>query len=300
MKNKSNTDTKIVWTCDFCEKEFETKKESDKHELSCKQNPKNNEIVFRIKKPNSGTVFGWVSFFLFIYFIVYVVANANAQNNGLPIRDLLQPQKWFSSEDKTEIIIPTPTLIREITSTPKPKIQNTPKTENTGSQIDCIGPDGKHFKTTEAECKKFNESWGNKTGNNQTTLNNNQNSTGSNTDSSKVNCSYHNGEYNFDFGMLTASECLNKSDIYWKSKNVPIPTTISQQSPLPTRIIVDYYYCSTTVDTWCSLHTNDPSYNEKCNVDRTQYKCPGGGNPTIAGLVQGLDYIDDNQCVCVR
>lgn len=31
---------------------------------------------------------------------------------------------------------------------------------NNGSQIECIGPDGKHFNTTMEECKKLNESWG--------------------------------------------------------------------------------------------------------------------------------------------
>jgi hypothetical protein len=31
---------------------------------------------------------------------------------------------------------------------------------NNGNQVECIGPDGKHFNTTLEECKKFNESWG--------------------------------------------------------------------------------------------------------------------------------------------
>jgi len=35
MKNKL---FETVWTCDFCGKEFDTKKESDKHELNCKKN----------------------------------------------------------------------------------------------------------------------------------------------------------------------------------------------------------------------------------------------------------------------
>lgn len=34
MKNKLY---ETVWTCDYCKKEFDTKKESDKHELSCKK-----------------------------------------------------------------------------------------------------------------------------------------------------------------------------------------------------------------------------------------------------------------------
>ena len=43
---------KSVWTCDFCGKEFKTKKESDKHELSCGKNPqkrnKNKNIIIVI------------------------------------------------------------------------------------------------------------------------------------------------------------------------------------------------------------------------------------------------------------
>ena len=50
-----------VWTCDFCGEEFKTKKESDQHELICKKNPKNNEIIFRIKKPSGFLIFGFVS-----------------------------------------------------------------------------------------------------------------------------------------------------------------------------------------------------------------------------------------------
>lgn len=40
-KEKEN---KVVWTCDFCGNEFDTKKQSDKHELNCANNPKNKII----------------------------------------------------------------------------------------------------------------------------------------------------------------------------------------------------------------------------------------------------------------
>ena len=200
MKNKSKPKFATVWTCDFCGEEFSTKKESNKHELTCKKNPEKYKILLRFKKyliisviclivfftslyfggikngsfnenyslekdiallilissvvigtvffslmihsfnkfsvyknktkkPNSGTIFGWASLFIFIYFIIYVVANANAQNNSLPPKNLLQPQKWFSSEIKKEIT-PTPTHTIKITLTPtptlKPKVQVKP------------------------------------------------------------------------------------------------------------------------------------------------------------------------------
>jgi len=52
--------------------------------------------------------------------------------------------------------------------TPKPSAVSKPtqpKTTNTqnskGNQINCTGPDGKTFKTTQEECDNFNQAWGN-------------------------------------------------------------------------------------------------------------------------------------------
>lgn len=39
-----------VWSCDFCGEEFKTKKESDKHELICKKNPKNKKYNLSFKR----------------------------------------------------------------------------------------------------------------------------------------------------------------------------------------------------------------------------------------------------------
>jgi hypothetical protein len=38
MKNRKSKQYETVWTCDYCKKEFKTKKEADKHELKCKKN----------------------------------------------------------------------------------------------------------------------------------------------------------------------------------------------------------------------------------------------------------------------
>lgn len=50
-----------------------------------------------------------------------------------------------------------------LTSTPSP-IKKTTNINNTnsvqGNKIDCVGPDGKQFKTTMEECKSLNEKWG--------------------------------------------------------------------------------------------------------------------------------------------
>jgi hypothetical protein len=44
-KKINKKEYEVVWTCDFCGKEFKTKKESDKHELSCIQNP--NKLFYK-------------------------------------------------------------------------------------------------------------------------------------------------------------------------------------------------------------------------------------------------------------
>ena len=147
--NKKEYET--IWVCDYCGKEFKTKDESDEHELTCKKNQTKQNLF-------------WIFIvFLGIYFLTYFISNSYAQNNGLPIRDLLQPQKWFSSEGKKDIT-PTPTILPiptiKITPTSKPKTQVKTNTGNTGSQIECVGPDGKHFNTTMDECKKLAEKWG--------------------------------------------------------------------------------------------------------------------------------------------
>lgn len=68
----------------------------------------------------------------------------------------------MSSSKKTSVFAPIPTI--SVTPTPtiqaKTKTQVTTNTNTTGSQIDCIGPDGKQFRTTMDECKKLNEKWG--------------------------------------------------------------------------------------------------------------------------------------------
>ena len=163
-QNKLTKKDKYVWTCDYCGKEFATKRLSDLHELKCEKN-KNREVVIRFKASTMNAMFNFGSLFMVIYFLTYFVANSYAKGNSLPIRDLLQPHKWFSTE--VEVIpTPLPSLIPTsiptsiIARTIKPKTQVTTNTGNTGSQIKCIGPDGIQFKTTMDECKKLNETWG--------------------------------------------------------------------------------------------------------------------------------------------
>jgi len=68
---------------------------------------------------------------------------------------------------------PIPTIEVKITPTITPKktvkVNNTQNTNtktntntNQDNQIDCTGPDGVVFKTTQTECEKFNSAWGHK------------------------------------------------------------------------------------------------------------------------------------------
>jgi len=41
-----------------------------------------------------------------------------------------------------------------------PKVTYTNNTKTTSKNIDCVGPDGKHFQTTQKECEDFNNAWG--------------------------------------------------------------------------------------------------------------------------------------------
>ena len=214
--------------------------------------PKNDEIILKIKKPKGGTIFGWASLFIFIYFIVYVVANANAQGNGLSTRDLLQPLKWFSSEvEKVETSIPTPTLEITLTPTPKPKIYADPdpiidckftyigtiklKRSVCNKSTDCqIGNKWIYYDSVD-NCKADQNAY------NQQQKNPNTNNTKISDEEYKkqsaeikISCSFSNGEYVFDYGMLTYDECKIKTDAYWASKKVIIPTI----PPLPIAVIV--------------------------------------------------------------
>lgn len=152
---------KTVWTCDYCGKEFKTKKLSDTHELTCPK--KNREITIKIKAPTRDAMFLFGSVFIVLYFLIYFVVSSYAESNGFPSRDLLQPHKWFKSEPTpTTTPLPTPTNVPTPTAIPtlKPKTKvTTNSTTATENNIECIGPDGKHFNTSMTECEKLNKTW---------------------------------------------------------------------------------------------------------------------------------------------
>jgi uncharacterized protein YkwD len=125
MKNKNKSkEYKTVYTCDFCDMEFQTKKEVDEHELNCEKNPENKNVVLTITNKKCITICFVLFFIIYIFTYFVANANANAQSNGMSIRDLLQPQKWFSSEEKNSNVIVnvTPTSIPTSIPTVKPTL----------------------------------------------------------------------------------------------------------------------------------------------------------------------------------
>lgn len=103
-----NMKKEYIWTCDYCGKEFNSKKLSDAHELKCLK--KNREIAIKIKAPTRDTMFLFGSVFIVLYFLIYFVVSSYAESNGLPSRDLLQPHKWFGTMPTPTVFIPTPTV----------------------------------------------------------------------------------------------------------------------------------------------------------------------------------------------
>lgn len=94
--NSKKKKYKVVWTCDFCGKEFNTKKESDKHELECSRNPINEN-----KKTEKIVTIIFIIFSCF-YILTYLMVNSYAKANGFESKNLFSPSEWFSNREKEE------------------------------------------------------------------------------------------------------------------------------------------------------------------------------------------------------
>lgn len=97
MKHKKKLkEYEAVWTCDFCSKEFKTKKESDKHELKCKKNPINKNKKIEV-------VISVLVIFFFIYLFTYFIVDSYAQSNRFKGKTLNNPSDWFVNEKLEEV-----------------------------------------------------------------------------------------------------------------------------------------------------------------------------------------------------
>jgi peptidoglycan hydrolase-like protein with peptidoglycan-binding domain len=104
----------------------------------------------------------------------------------------------------------------------------------------------------------------------QNSQNNNSgnNYTPPNSVSTKIYCSYNGGsDYNFNFGELTYDECKVKTDEYWASKRVAIPTYTYPTNPVPTQPTNDPR-CSQAYNMWIE-YRNDFLANKMNTYDNS-------------------------------
>ena len=146
-------DVDYVWTCDYCGSEFSTKKESDKHELVCKNNPKNKSRDIIIKVP-AWFGFAFIGMVIFLIFVGLV----RAVNNSDKLNQNSINEKLEQLADPT--IIPISPTIKPTQKQTVLESNNTSKATNTGGNIECVGPDGKNFYTTMTACTELNQKWG--------------------------------------------------------------------------------------------------------------------------------------------
>lgn len=91
-QKKESTKYKVVWTCDFCKKEFDTKKESDQHELTCVKNPlvsKNNKKFLKLSKISRIIWVICIFMVILIGFLADKIPQLSYENNKIPFYVLI-------------------------------------------------------------------------------------------------------------------------------------------------------------------------------------------------------------------
>lgn len=69
----------IVWVCDFCDREFKTEKESNKHQLKCIKNPKNKGFALN-SSPKKAWIYFWLTTILTFGLSTLVLVKLSNQN----------------------------------------------------------------------------------------------------------------------------------------------------------------------------------------------------------------------------
>ncbi len=90
------------------------------------------------------------------------------------------------------------------TQPPQTNTTNQPNTTGSYQTIDCTGPDGKHFQATQADCGRFNASWGHPSSPSNPTSSNPANS------GQKIDCTGPDGKH----FQTTQAEC-DKFNAAW-------------------------------------------------------------------------------------
>ena len=121
-------------------------------------------IAFSKSKPNNNKLNGLIKYSLIIC-LVYLIINPSIFiiEGCRAFQDEGYKNKYYTDQKIIPTPLTTPTPISTLTPTIKPKsktVQSTNTSTTQSGQIECIGPDGKQFKTTMADCKALNEKWG--------------------------------------------------------------------------------------------------------------------------------------------
>lgn len=81
-KKQAKKDDDYIWTCDYCGKEFETKKESDTHELGCVENPSVKNSLKKFLKPAKFGGIAWIVSVISFFAIAAATSNINPPAPG--------------------------------------------------------------------------------------------------------------------------------------------------------------------------------------------------------------------------
>jgi len=142
------------------------------------------------------------------------------------------------------------------------------------SQSSCCQINGKWiYYDSVDKCKQDQNSANRQNSQNNYKLPNNTNTNGNNnvnqinSGSIKIKCDYSDSRYQYDFGEITYDECTIKSNEYWASKRVTIPTYSYQPSPTPTQP-KDDSRCSQAYNMWIE-YRNDFLANKMNTYDNS-------------------------------
>lgn len=171
--------------------------------------------------------------------------------------------------------IPAPTVMgvqssRTSFSNPKTSV-STVKQTTTIPKIDCTGPDGVVFKTTQKECDEFNAAWG------KTQI---TNSTATiNTMAQTVNCFYKSegGVILYDYGVVSSQRCKELSDSWWNKKQNDLSSQNAQN-------------CIDTAK----------SHSENCYTRCSADYPPGSGYDGYANCLNACDSVFQTELAACR
>lgn len=115
-------------------------------------------IAFSYRRPKNKTIPHLVKYILPVCLIYFLINSAIFAIESETLRLETQTNKNQSTLNLPPTITPKPSAPPG-TPTKTPAKYDSSSNNNSG-QIDCVGPDGVHFQTTQQKCDDFNRAWG--------------------------------------------------------------------------------------------------------------------------------------------